>query len=362
MAPASADSAALPSIAVTWGAVSAASTERPGRAHRARAQGVGGRVILEPFRGRIPFEFAAELDGDVAEVTDRGDPVADVDREIGVLAALDAVEEIAVFAVGVGVEVEFVGADDGIEDGGGTGLERTAPAGVADPAVGADELDAGIARFAGHDDAVGVAVGDIVILDGVVEAAFPEGAGAFDFDRAAAFGVVGPLRGVEQVRAPVADDPAGVIPDPAEVEVDAVLGVGGVRGRAEPHLVVEIWRDRLRRGIAGSTGCLRQDDLDRLELADPAVADEFGHAMVDRDRAILGAGLKDPAVAAHGFDQDLAFVDGERRLFALHILAGAEGEHADQGVPVIGGGDHDRVDVGRGRGPRGNPWSSRSPG
>ena len=27
---------------------------------------------------------------------------------------------------------------------------------------------------------------------------------AFDFDRAAAFGVIGPLRGVEQVRAPVA--------------------------------------------------------------------------------------------------------------------------------------------------------------
>jgi hypothetical protein len=73
-----------------------------------------------------------------------------------------------------------------------------------------------------------------------------------------------------------------------------------------------------------------------LEPADPAVPDEFGHAMIDGDGAILGAGLKDPAMAADGFDEDLAFVDGERWFLALNILAGAQGEHAHEGVPMVG--------------------------
>ena len=83
-----------------------------------------------------------------------------------------------------------------------------APAAIAHPAVGAEELDAGIARLAGHHDAIGVRVGDVVVLDGIVEPAFPECARALDLNRPGSLGVVAPLRRVEQVRAPVADDAA----------------------------------------------------------------------------------------------------------------------------------------------------------
>ena len=44
-------------------------------------------------------------------------------------------------------------------------------------------------------------------------------------------------------------------------------------------------------------------------------------------------------------DQDLALVDGEGRLLALDVLAGADRHDAHQRVPVVGGGDHHRVDV-----------------
>jgi hypothetical protein len=108
-------------------------------------------------------------------------------------------------------------------------------------------------------------------------------------------------------------------------------------------------------GIAGNGRLFGEDDFDALESADAAVANEFGHAMIDRHGAIFGAGLEDALVAAHGIDEDLAFVDGEGWLFALDILAGAEGEHADEGMPMIRGGDHHGVDVGRARTSRKSP-------
>ena len=42
--------------------------------------------------------------------------MADVHREIGVLAALDAFQEVVVLARGVRVEVDFLGADDRLQD------------------------------------------------------------------------------------------------------------------------------------------------------------------------------------------------------------------------------------------------------
>ena len=114
----------------------------PGISARAVHQGERFGIVGELFGHRVPFEFAAELDGDVGEVADRADAVADIDREIRVLAGPDAVEEVIVFAGGIGVEVDFLRADDGVEDFLGAGLQRAAPAGVADPAVAADELDA----------------------------------------------------------------------------------------------------------------------------------------------------------------------------------------------------------------------------
>ncbi len=140
-------------------------------------------------------------------------PVADINREIGILAALYALEEVIVLTFGVGIEVDLIGADDRLEDFRGTCLHLATPAAVAYPALCSDELDARVARHTGHRHAIGVAVGNVVVLHGVEQAAFPVGAFALDFNRAGAFGVIGPLCGVEQVRAPVADNPARVVPE-----------------------------------------------------------------------------------------------------------------------------------------------------
>ena len=64
-------------------------------------QGVGRLVADEPLLRRVPLEFASDLDGDVGQVTDRGDAVANLDGEIRILAALDALQEVVVLALGV---------------------------------------------------------------------------------------------------------------------------------------------------------------------------------------------------------------------------------------------------------------------
>src|SRR5512135_2532960 len=96
----------------------------------------------------------------------------------------------------------------GVEDRVGTGFDRRTPAFVADPAIGTNELDAWVSRFAGHDYPVGVPVGDIVIFHGVIKTTFPERAGSLHLHRPATLGVICPLSGVEQMSTPVANDPS----------------------------------------------------------------------------------------------------------------------------------------------------------
>src|SRR5450759_3311034 len=178
--------------------------------------------------------------------------------------------------------MNLVGTDYRLPDSLRAGLEFAAPTGVAHPAFGTDELNARVARLARHRHPVRILVGDVVILDGVVETACPVRALSLDRYRAASFRVIGPLGGVEQVRAPVADDAAGIVPDPSEVEMDTILGIGRTGRRS--------------------------------------------------NRPVLGAGLKDPAMLSDGFNQDLAFVNRERGLLALHVFACPQGHDTDQGV------------------------------
>ncbi len=67
------------------------------------------------FTFRIPAEFASLFDRDVGQVTHRRDAVTDLDREIRILTTLDAIEKIAVFAFGIGVEMNLIPADDRAE-------------------------------------------------------------------------------------------------------------------------------------------------------------------------------------------------------------------------------------------------------
>src|SRR5262249_53187240 len=149
-------------------------------------------VIFKAFGFGVPFQLASAFDGNIGEMAYSGNAVADVDREIRVFATFDALEKVIVLAFEVGIEMNFFGPNDRIENLIGTGLDFAAPAVVADPALCADEFDTRIAGFAGHDDTVGVTTGNVVILYGIEQAAFPIGAGTFNLNRAGAFRIIGP--------------------------------------------------------------------------------------------------------------------------------------------------------------------------
>ncbi len=168
---------------------------------------------------------------------------------------------------------------------------------------------------------------------------------AVHFDRAAAFGVVGPLRRVEQVRAPIRNHAAGIILNPAKVVMHAIRRVGLERRRAEPHLVIEFLGHGHRRVLHLRERTLRQDHFDALQLADATIAHEFGHAVILRHGTIFGARLKNFFVFADGFDQQFAFINRERRFLALHILARLNRHDADDRVPMVRRGNHHRINV-----------------
>src|SRR5436189_3133397 len=123
-------------------------------------------VVFEAFSFRIPLQFVSGFDRDVCQMTYGGNSVADIDREIGILAALDTLQEIVVLTLGVGIEMDFVGADLCVEDFIGTGFDLSAPAAISYPPLGADKFNARIPWGARHNHSVGVMIGNMIILDG----------------------------------------------------------------------------------------------------------------------------------------------------------------------------------------------------
>ena len=121
-------------------------------------------------------------------------------------------------------------------------MQGADPAAIADPSFRPLKADAGRAVFDEHLDAIGIGVLDGVLLGRVVETRVPEGAFGIDFDGAAIFGIIGPLGRVEEVRAPVRDDPTGVVTDPATIKVQAVSVVGGVGRGSQPRILVQFGR------------------------------------------------------------------------------------------------------------------------
>ena len=64
-----------------------------------------------------------------------------------------------------------------------------------------------------------------------------------------------------------------------------------------------------------------------------------------RHAASLGTGLHDHAVLPLGIDHQFALAGiVAHRLLAVDVLAVGGGEERGGGMPVVGGGDHDRVD------------------
>ena len=83
-----------------------------------------------------------------------------------------------------------------------------------------------------------------------------------------------------------------------------------------------------------------------MDVADAPFLDVAHRALEVRARALLGAHLHDAIVAAGGVDHQPAVADVVRdRLLDVDVLAGVAGVDAHDRVPVLGRGDHDRVDV-----------------
>ena len=162
--------------------------------------------------------------------------------------------------------------------------------------------------------------------------------------------------------APVGEFAAGVLVPVAEgvvaiaVERDSATiafaqlrqgPVGNGGSGAEPGVPIEPGRhcrlrDR-RRGFhaVDAAGHLRH-------LADPSVADQCHceEKTAVRLRALHRAHLEHPSGLLDNPLDELPLVDGQRqRLLAVDVLAGPHRLDGDLGVPVIGGRDHDRVDI-----------------
>src|SRR5262249_30289340 len=151
--------------------------------------------------------------------------------------------------------------------------------------------------------------------------------GVADLDGPGQLGAHAPLGAVGVVAAPVGHLAAGVVVDPAEVDVAARLGVWGVGRGPEPAVVLEPLGHGLRVLVVAGLGVVRpaagQPDLDRAELADPAVADELAAVTEAAVGSLLAAGLEDDAGLAHRVAHGAAFGDRERqRLLAVDVLLG----------------------------------------
>ena len=119
------------------------------------------------------------------------------------------------------------------------------------------------------------------------------------------------------------------------------------RSWSEPVVIIQLRRCVSIRGRAEAGHDVSiVPDPDRDDLTDPAVANQLASLLVVRPRALLGAGLDDPAMATGDVDHPSSFAEKERERFLdVHVLAARTRHHGHQGMPVIGGRDDHRVDV-----------------
>src|SRR5208282_152307 len=159
-----------------------------------------------------------------------------------------------------------------------------------------------------------------------------------------------PLGTVGVMPAPVGDLTAGVVEDPAEVDVAPRGGVGSGGRRAKPGVVFKTLRHRLgplpvrRLGQVGTA--TRLAHANGLEIADPAVANQLASAAEVVVGPLLAARLEDHVVLANRVAHGAALDDGERQgLLAVDVFPRLAGlDHRDR-VPVVRCADLDGVDI-----------------
>jgi len=323
----------------------------PGASAGSGKHAIGLVVFGEGFSGRIPLEFSFEHHGDIAEVAEAGAAMANLSGKIRILTGLYTIEKITMLPGGTGKEANFVGFDLGIQDGFWFRLQRSAPGGTFDPAFGPFAADAAAAGIDDQGDAVGIFIFDMILRGGIIDTHGGEFTFALHLNRSGAFGIVGPLGGIQQMGTPIGNHAAGIVEDPAEIPVTARGGIRGIGRGPEPHFIIKPVRDGLGLlvfGIfIGSVNAMagRQSDLDGFEFADAAVADEFGHPMIDGNRTVFSGGLEDAAVTFDRVAENATFPNSESGFFTANILAGFDGGKRHRHVPMIRRSDHDGVDI-----------------
>ena len=152
-----------------------------------------------------------------------------------------------------------------------------------------------------------------------------------------------PVPDIHVMRAPAGDhpeavgfnaQPAGAVAD-AVLRVYAVFGVGFLRRAAEPHVVVQIGRHgHFPRVAAGRVH--READLDGVQLADAAVADQFAGDAELGGGALLAADLEDALLCPDDVADRAALGEGHgKRFLDVDIFAGQRACDDQFGVPML---------------------------
>ncbi len=165
-----------------------------------------------------------------------------------------------------------------------------------------------------------------------------DGLGEFGLERPAAY--------VHFVGAVVEGFAGAVAAEPMPVIWMDIVDVLVARGRALPEIPVEILGDG--RGLSGAHGKagVGVPGLGHIGLADVAVVDLLDHFDGVVGGALLVADLDALFVFFLGGNEELAFAGVlAGGLFDVDMLSGLEAEDGQRGVPVIGSGDGDGVNV-----------------
>ncbi len=297
----------------------------------------------------------AESVGDVAKVAEGAGVVAfqDVGVLLAAVAAADGVDEVFKDVAVVELEVDFaevlavalsVFEELALSDDAGFEVEFV----VHDAGEVAHFAD----EAAGFEDELGLAVvkdGELHVgclaLVGVVGAVDVASADGDDgFGESGVFN--GPAGDVHLMNALVADVAVAEVPEPVPVVVNEVAVEGLFGSGAEPEVEVHVAGDFFVGFVADAPAgfaAVAFGDEEFAVLAAVNGGDLLGPAAAG---AALGAVLDDAVVFAGGFNALTAFKDVVAAgFFDVNVFAGLASPDGDEGVPVVGRGDGDGVDV-----------------
>ena len=343
--------------------------EVPGFPVLAQKERIGFGGVREPLALRVPAELLAHRGRDVADQgNDRG-AAAHVDVGEGLLAGAQRVDEVLAVQRrrfrfvhvepldrGPRSPLALLGVElhpDPVHE---QGRVRTVERRPVRPVVRADR---GVVAHARRASAEAVGVDDVALVaqheTGILVGGLMH-LGQVADDPALADVRPGRRHGerrvdahdlvhaVEAVHAVVGDDAVRIV---HEVPVAEPVGVEGDLGRrAQPEVPVEPGGHGRVRPRSGVALVAIVPDAHEIDGADLPALHEPRRVRIVVSRTVLGTDLDDALVPAHGVANRGGLADAVHHgLLEIDVLAGFAGQDGDGRVPVVGGGQDDRVDL-----------------